>query len=79
MCTYCDRCDADSGEHLFDQSVAIVERLHHQTLLSGDLTDREGETLNVSETYRTNEIHTVQLSVTYRSTVQALIVQQVLL
>ncbi len=43
MCTYCDRCDADSGEHLFDQSVAIVQRLHHQTLLSGHLGEGGGE------------------------------------
>lgn len=41
VCTYCDRCDADSGEHLFDQSVAVVERLHHQTLLSGHLREKE--------------------------------------
>lgn len=41
LCTYCYRCDADSGEHLFNQSVAIIERLHHQTLLSGCLGETE--------------------------------------
>lgn len=39
--THCDWCDADSGEHLLDQSVAIVERLHHQSLLSGHLRKNE--------------------------------------
>lgn len=41
MCTYCDGGDADSSEHLFDQSVAIIERLHHQALLSGHLREKK--------------------------------------
>lgn len=42
---YRDGRDADSGEHLFDQSVAVVERLHHQTLLSGHLRKHERKML----------------------------------
>lgn len=43
-CTRRDRGDADSCEHLFDQSVAIVQRLHHQALFSGHLSqNRRGK------------------------------------
>lgn len=43
MCTYNDRSDADSGQHLLDQSVAIVQGLHHHALLSGHLRERREE------------------------------------
>lgn len=39
-CTRRDRGDADSCEHLLDQSVAIVQRLHHQALFSGHLIQK---------------------------------------
>lgn len=75
MCKYRDGCDADSREHLFDQSVSIIERLHHQTLLSGDLREKK-EGFN---TPAQKEMTSSKMSVTYWSTVQTLVVQQVLL
>lgn len=75
MCKYRDGCDADSSEHLFDQSVSIIERLHHQTLLSGHLREKK-EAFN---TPSQKEMRSSKMSVTYWSTVQTLIVQQVLL
>lgn len=36
---YYDRGDADTGEHLFDKPISVIQVLHDQSFLSGDLRE----------------------------------------
>lgn len=78
MCTYNDRGDADSGQHLLDQSVAIVQGLHHHALLSGHLRRKGFRGSGVSSGSNAAELMQSVLAA-HRSTVETLVVQQVLL
>ncbi len=37
MVSYYDRGDADTGEHLLDQPISVIQGFHNQAILSGHL------------------------------------------
>lgn len=48
--SYYDGGDADTGEHLFDQTISVIQGLYNQALLSGHLQEDFGQSIVYTRT-----------------------------